>query len=278
MVEPLDCFLYFETNRGDVVKTVAEMLKNTLAGQCFCTLSAQGIRFCNQDAHRTIVSSQILEASKFFKYVFRGKEDYTFGLNTQNLYRMIKAAKKKQVMSGYIVTADDKKFIFIINDVTTSILIQRNQPVLPEIPTGYEAIPCVASSSTYQSLCKEMTLANSKYIKVTSCRDGRMRFEIDNKAYSKGATIGTRIQLHRDKSWPEFSQTFTLKTFLRLQKIAVLSNIIRFKWKPHLPLYIGYSIEPLGEGEIYIESDELSQSKTVVKTEEHGEASDFELD
>lgn len=279
-----DCFFYFLTNRGDVIKIVAEILKNTQAGQCFCTITNEGIRFSNQDASRSLISNQYLEADKFFKYVFRGgQKPYTIGLNTQNFYRMIKASKKRQAMSCAIENMDDKKMLLNVNGVDTVIQIQRNQPILPEIPEGYEEVPCIAPSTEFHTMCKELALANSKYVRVTQKENGSIRFEIDNTSYGKSVNLGSRILISaKDKKWRKISQTFTLKTFTRLQKIASVSNIVKLRWQKHLPLCIGYQIEPLGYGEIYIESDELIKRKLAHANEkvhsDEEEESDLELE
>jgi proliferating cell nuclear antigen len=243
-----------KTNEGFTIKVLSELLQNSVRLACM-EITRQGINMRMMDSHRHILLDISLESTNFNVY-YLSEEKMHLGINLGHLYKMIKSIKKKDSVMFVIDDATPDALDITIYPkennrvIKTSIRIHFLQQVSIPLPVDY-CDPIIIPSGDYQKILKDMS--NISKTLIVNMKKYSMKISCSADIYSKEALFG---ELH-DESAEYYHDTFDIDKFIRILKIAGLSNNLHvYSGSKTRPIRIASSIGNLGKISIYIKSQE----------------------
>jgi proliferating cell nuclear antigen PCNA len=259
-----------KTNEGHIIKTMGELLQNNIKTGCYI-IDTNGIKQRIMDNNKAMLIDINLQAENFNTFKLEQGKIYTFGINHQHFYKMLKSIKKKDIVSLFIDNESTLDLGIEImpkekNRVTTSyIKMQQMQNLAIDIEDGYEK-PIIISSTEFQKMIKDMNnICNT--ISITS-KNHTISFCCDaDGVYKRNVMFGEE---EYDGNIP-FTQQFDTELLTRISKISGLNNVIYIYQSKDLPLKISSQIGNLGKINIYIKSKDQIEDENMNNDEEDDE-------
>jgi len=262
-----------KTKEAFVIKVLSELLYNTVKYANF-KIDSEGLHFCQADANHQQLIIFNLNRENFNSY--KCPNTLNFHVNSAHLYKMLKAIKKKDMITLYI-REDNTNYLWI--QVNTSdedagakmhIRITYNQPEVFREPIGYEN-PIITSSKEFQKL-KHLHHNISKVMTISSVKQGQIKFFCDGgEVYSRELSLGNENQEEEevDEDFEEYKQTFNTLHITGLTKCAGLgqSSNVQIFVQHDLPLKIKMKAGNLGDITIFIKSRERKELELKLEME-----------
>jgi proliferating cell nuclear antigen PCNA len=263
-----------KTKEAFVIKVLSELLYNTGLKYASFKLDSEGIHFSQADPNHQQLIIFNLNRENFNSY--KCPNTLNFHVNSAHLYKMLKAIKKKDMITLYI-REDNTNYLWI--QVNTSdedagtkmhIRITYNQPEVFREPIGYEN-PIITSSKEFQKL-KHLHHNISKVMAISSVKPGQIKFFCDGgEVYSRELSLGNENQEEEevDEDFEEYKQTFTTVHITGLTKCAGLgqSSNVQIFVQHDLPLKIKMKAGNLGDITVFIKSKERKELEIKLQLE-----------
>lgn len=252
--------IHLKTTEGHVIKTLIELLQNSLKIGCFVIKKAN-ITLRMMDTNKKLLIDLDLQARNFNYYTYDSNNNnqnnqINIGVNLSHFHKMIKSIKKKDSIEIYI-KKDNPSNLFIkivpkdLSKVTISCLkIQNVESLNIDLPDSYENSILVSSSEFSKTIKDLLTVSNSLIVRgFPYCI--KLKSEIIN-IFSREVLLGecSNIQDNDVLYLEEFDNNF-LSKFL---KISGLHPTLHLNFQKNMPFQIQSRVGSLGNVSLYLKS------------------------
>lgn len=254
-----DCVLVIQTVQSGVIKTLCDVLKETLNDINFI-FTETGLKLMAMDgAHVALIHLRLM-ADRFETYVCR--ERLQVGLNMTNLFKLIKTTTNMDIITFFI--KKDRRHEFGIrienSEKNTNTVFHLKMLDIDEdelrIPDIQLDSVITMPSGDFQRLCRDM-MNISDVIEITSVNH-ELRLACNGDFASQETVIGeaqhtttstsTSTALATDPNAAvEISGRYSLKYINLFTKSTNLSSVVEIYLKPKFPIMLKYNVANLGD-------------------------------
>jgi len=276
MSQEIEEFIFrAKTKEAFVIKILGELLSNSLRTALF-NITEKGIFLLQTDPKREQMIDISLLKENFS--IYKCVKPFTFTINSNHFYRMLKHIKKKDGITLFIKESDELTLGICVeqadenNKVTTYIRITPARPEDIDRPEGYEN-PIIMSSKEFQKMKNLHNIANE--ITVTSKLNYIKFFCDGGSLYSRELIIGNENDDENKHITKFYKQRFSTTHITALTKCAGQSQPGNIQVFVHedFGMKIKMKAGSLGDIIVYIKSleiieDELDEALDTVEDDQ----------
>lgn len=251
-----DCILVIQTVQSNVIKTLCDVLKETLNDVNFIFTPASndgtegGLRVMAMDGSHVALVHLRLYPDRFETY--RCDEKTQVGLNMNNLFKLIKIVTNMDIVTFFIKASNRHELGVKIenSDKNTSTTFHLKMLDIDEdelrIPDIQLESVITMQSNDFQRMCRDM-LNISDIIEITSVNN-ELKMSCNGDFAAQETVIGEATHgLKFTNCDEEISGRYSLKYINLFTKSTNLSNILEIYLKPNFPLMLKYNVANLGD-------------------------------
>lgn len=245
-----DCILVIQTVQSSVIKTLCDVLKETLNDVNFI-FDESGMRLMAMDGAHVALVHLRLHGDRFETY--KCEEKIQVGLNMNNLFKLTKTITNMDIITFFIKRDNRHEFgVKIENaDKNTSTVFNLKMLDIDEdelrIPNIQLDSVITMHSNDFQRMCRDM-MNISDIIEITS-DNNQLKLSCNGDFASQETIIGEanhglRCATSTDEP---VSGRYSLKYINLFTKSTNLSNLLEIYLKPDFPLMLKYNVANLGD-------------------------------
>ena len=243
-----NCVLYLQTVQSSVIKTLCDVLKETLNDVNFI-FDDHGMKLMAMDGAHVALVHLRLEGERFETY--HCEERLQVGLNMNNLFKLTKTITNMDIITFFIKKDNLHEFgVKIENaDKNTSTVFNLKMLDIDEdelrIPNVQLDSVITMQSNDFQRMCRDM-MNISDIIEITS-HNNQLKLSCNGDFASQETIIGEANHGLKCANTDEpISGRFSLKYINLFTKSTNLSNVVELHLLPAFPLMLRYNVANLG--------------------------------
>jgi proliferating cell nuclear antigen len=244
-----DCLLVIQTVQSSVIKTLCDVLKETLNDVNFI-FDDKGMRLMAMDGAHVALVHLRLDGDRFETY--HCEEKIQVGLNMNNLFKLTKTITNMDIVTFFIQKNNRHEFgVKIENaDKNTSTIFNLKMLDIDEdelrIPDIKLDSVITMQSNDFQRMCRDM-MNISDIIEITS-DNNQLKLSCNGDFASQETVIGEANHGLKCANQVEepISGRYSLKYINLFTKSTNLSNLLEIYLKPNFPLMLKYNVANLG--------------------------------
>lgn len=248
-----------KTKQSTVFKTLIESLKEIVI-DVNISIDEKTIKIVKVDVSSTILINMVLDTDKFEFFKFNNSGPLTIGINTFNLFKIMKTVGMNDILTLYVDDCDCGVLQIVIDNVEkkTNTKYKLNLMEIDEeeyhIPSDEYDAELHFNSQTFQKLIKSMsTMANNVNIDIKTYNK-QIIFSCEGDFASRETTINEN---DTDTTFTKVSNEiiqgcYSSKHLSSLIKCTNLCDSITLGIKNDWPLYIEYTAGNLGKISFFV--------------------------
>lgn len=245
-----DCVLVIQTVQSSVIKTLCDVLKETLNDVNFI-FDETGMRLMAMDGAHVALVHLRLHGDRFETY--KCNEKIQVGLNMNNLFKLTKTITNMDIITFFIKNDNRHEFGMKIEnaDKNTSTVFNLKMLDIDEdelrIPNIQLDSVITMQSNDFQRMCRDM-MNISDIIEITS-DNNQLKLSCNGDFASQETIIGEAnhgLRCTTNSEEPVVGR-YSLKYINLFTKSTNLSNLLEIYLKPNFPLMLKYNVANLGD-------------------------------
>jgi proliferating cell nuclear antigen len=245
-----DCVLVIQTVQSSVIKTLCDVLKETLNDVNFI-FDDEGMRLMAMDGAHVALVHLKLHGDRFETY--KCEEKMQVGLNMNNLFKLTKTITNMDIITFFIKRDNRNEFGVKIenSDKNTNTTFYLKMLDIDEdelrIPNVQLDSVITMQSNDFQRMCRDM-MNIADIIEITS-HENKLKLSCNGDFASQETIIGeaNHGMKNESSSTEPVSGRYSLKYINLFTKSTNLSNMLEIYLKPSFPLMLKYNVANLGD-------------------------------
>lgn len=243
--------LEIKTVQTPNIKIVFEVLKDVIYSDINLIFTPTHIKSVEEEGLGSAIVYLNL-SSKAFEYYHCKKNVIVAGINTHNIYKLIKTSGMSDIIS-FIISEDDEYVLKIRLENAEENRVSEYKFNLLDVPYEEIKIPSVDFNSTismnstkFQKIIKDFnSLGTDIVVKITIINE-QISFECKSDYSNNVVTIGNNKNTVIDGTQEIVQNSYHLKFLVLFAKATSLSDTVTLYLKNDSPLFIEYSVGALG--------------------------------
>lgn len=246
-----DILFQAKTVQTSNLKSLFELLKNIIT-DLNIVITKEKLKIVELNTNHISLVYVGLLATNFEEYYYEDDTPLILGINTENLYKIIKTVKHDETITLF-VKRNNPKMLYIRKEnenrnykQTFSLGLDNIEYHKYDIPPIDFTTSLTMSSSEFQKICKDFCSLGAKKMEIKNVQDG-VFFQAEGEFTKINSVIGNSENTSLTSSDEIVQGVFDIKYLLLFSKASNLSNTVQLYLKNDYPLVMIYKIGTLGE-------------------------------
>lgn len=246
-----DILFQAKTVQTSNLKSLFELLKNIII-DLNLVITKEKIKIVELNTNHISLVYVGMLADNFEEYSYNEDTPLILGINTENLYKIIKTVKHDETITLFVKRNAPKTLCIRKENEsrnykqTFSLGLDNIEYYKYDIPPIDFKTSLTMSSSEFQKICKDFCSLGAKKMEIKNIKDG-VFFEAEGEFTKINAVIGSSENTTLTNDNEIVQGVFDIKYLLLFSKASNLSNTVQLYLKNDYPLVMIYKIGTLGE-------------------------------